>query len=150
MESELDGLSANLKMPEIQWRGGATPVVSMNNSAHTMWVSWERSPFIQVSLRKCSVVLFLKQRYPNFPCAGALPPHTCGCVWVGRHLLPIRKVLCFQTCPLTWNREILIELKLDKNHLYHHGNTNHSSYSWHTPNFPEQWEQKYAPLNLSH
>lgn len=137
MESEVDGLAANLKILEMRWRGGAT---------HTMWISWtvkgEKS--IHPSLIKEVFSCPVHQTYKPHK------PHTCGCVWVGHRLLPVRKALCFQTCPLTVDREVLNELKLDKIRLYHHGNTNHSSCSWHPLDFPEQWEQKYAPLNLPH
>lgn len=145
MESEVDGLSANLKILEMRWRGGASHVVSANDQLtpcgfHGQWR--ERSPFIPVSLRKCSAVPFIKHTNPT--------NLTHVAVWVGHRLLPVRKALCFQTCPLTVDREVLNELKLDKIRLYHHGNTNHSSCSWHPLDFPEQWEQKYAPLNLPH
>ena len=55
-----------------------------------------------------------------------------------------------QTCPLTMDGEVLKELKLDKNHLYHHSNPIHSSQAWHPPDFPQQRLQTYAPLNLPH
>lgn len=153
MESEVDAVSANLKMLEIQWRVGTTRVISANDplprcGPHGRWR--QRSSSVPVSLRKCSAVLFIKLTNPIVACARALPPQACGCVWVGHHLLPIRRALCSQTCPLTVDREVLNELKLDKNCPYRHGNTNHSSYSWHPLDFSEQREQKCAPLNLPH
>lgn len=140
---KVDGLSQNLK--PLDAIAGVTPVASASEWM-MMWISRtvkEGKSIHTVSLRKCSLVLFLKHTH-------AICSVCRCCVRVGHHLLPIRKTLCFQTCPLTVDREVLNELKLDKTRLRHHGNTNHRSYSWHPPDFPEQCVQLYAPLILPH
>lgn len=50
-----------------------------------------------------------------------------------------------QTCHLTMGREVLKELKLDENHLYHHSNLIHCSQAWHPPDFPQQRLQEICP-----
>lgn len=145
MESEVDGWSANLNVAyEWTWR--------WEPSAPTVWISWTVKGEIHPSLIKevfrCPVHQTHKRRWSTRTCSSASRVWLWG-EW-GLHLVPIRKALCFQTCLLTVDGEVLNELKLDKNRLYRHGNTNHSRYSWQPPDFLEQWEQKYAPLSLPH
>lgn len=79
----------------------------------------------------------------------------CGwrCVWLWEWITiyyQLGMLYIAQTCPLTMDREVLKELRLDKNYLYHHSNPIRCSQAWHPPGLPQQRLQKYALLNLPH